>query len=197
MCCKCTPSFSAVYLMCCKCTPSFSDVYFDVVQVHPFFQWSMCCICTTFVNDVYLMQVYPIFQAYWEPVQKRAQMQLVREHFARVISARWATVDWSLHKEWNWCAQANLHFTKKKREREREQVGNEESNTVPKSTQALKKPPPHLSVRMCWCAARKHCFWTGVFCLTCCKCLFGVVVFFGECVLLCCKCVLSLNRQLV
>ena len=34
---------------------------------------------------------------------------------ATVVSARWATVDWSWHKEWNWCVQANIHFKKKKK----------------------------------------------------------------------------------
>ena len=40
-------------------------------------------------------------------------MQLVREHSVTVISARWAIVDYSWRKEWNKCAQANLHFKKK------------------------------------------------------------------------------------
>ena len=35
----------------------------------------------------------------WEAIQKRADNQLVREHSAIVISACWATVDWSWHKE--------------------------------------------------------------------------------------------------
>ena len=30
-----------------------------------------------------------------------------------VISACWATVDWSLPKEWNWCTWADLHLEKK------------------------------------------------------------------------------------
>ena len=30
-----------------------------------------------------------------------------------IISACWATVDWSWPKEWNLCAQAKLHFKKK------------------------------------------------------------------------------------
>ena len=50
-----------------------------------------------------------------EPIRKRAHTQLVREHSAIVVSARRATVDWSWHKEWNWCARANLHFKKKKK----------------------------------------------------------------------------------
>ena len=37
----------------------------------------------------------------WEHIQKRANMQLVREHLVTVISARWATVDWSWSKERN------------------------------------------------------------------------------------------------
>ena len=40
--------------------------------------------------------------------------RIYREHSATVISAGWPTVDWSWHKEWNECVQANLHFKKKK-----------------------------------------------------------------------------------
>ena len=40
-------------------------------------------------------------------------MQLVREHSVTVVSARWATVDWSLPKEWNQRARANLHEIEK------------------------------------------------------------------------------------
>ena len=32
---------------------------------------------------------------------KWAHVQQVRKHSATVVSARWATVDWSWHKEWN------------------------------------------------------------------------------------------------
>ena len=46
----------------------------------------------------------------WEPIRKRAHTQLVRKHSVTVVSARWATVDWSWPKEWNKCAGANLHF---------------------------------------------------------------------------------------
>ena len=34
-----------------------------------------------------------------------------------VVSARWATVDWSWPKEWNKCVWANLHFKKKKKKK--------------------------------------------------------------------------------
>ena len=34
----------------------------------------------------------------WEPMRTRAQTQLVREHSVTVVSAYWATVDWSWHK---------------------------------------------------------------------------------------------------
>ena len=37
----------------------------------------------------------------WAPIRKRAHTQLVREHTATIVSARWATVDWSWHLEWN------------------------------------------------------------------------------------------------
>ena len=51
----------------------------------------------------------------WGPIRKRAHTQAVREHSDTVVSARLATVDWSLPKEWNWCARANLHLKKKKK----------------------------------------------------------------------------------
>ena len=54
-----------------------------------------------------------------EPIPKRVHTQLVREHSATVVSAHWAIVDWSWHKEWNQCARANLHFNNKKRKKER------------------------------------------------------------------------------
>ena len=37
----------------------------------------------------------------WKPIRKRAHTQLVMENSATVVSARWATVDWFWHKEWN------------------------------------------------------------------------------------------------
>ena len=52
----------------------------------------------------------------WEPIRKQAKMQRINEHSATVISARWATVDWSkLEKKQNWCAQADLHFKNKQK----------------------------------------------------------------------------------
>ena len=38
---------------------------------------------------------YAAVQAEWESIRKRAHTQLVREHSVTVVSARWATVDWS------------------------------------------------------------------------------------------------------
>ena len=46
----------------------------------------------------------------WKPIQKWALTQLDREHSATVVSACWATVDWSWHKERNKCTRANLHI---------------------------------------------------------------------------------------
>ena len=40
-----------------------------------------------------------------------------RQRLSTVVSARWATVDWSKPKEWNWCARADLHFKKKKKKK--------------------------------------------------------------------------------
>ena len=73
----------------------------------------------------------------WESIRKRAHTQLVRIHSVTVVSASWATVDWSRPKEWNYCARANLHLKKKKK---KAQAGNELSNILPKSSQARKKP---------------------------------------------------------
>ena len=50
----------------------------------------------------------------WELIRKQAHTQLVRAHSATVVSARWATVNWSWRKEWNKCARAKLHWKKKK-----------------------------------------------------------------------------------
>ena len=51
----------------------------------------------------------------WEPIQKRAHTQIVSEHSATVVSARWDSVDWSWHKKRNYCAWANLQLKKKKK----------------------------------------------------------------------------------
>ena len=37
----------------------------------------------------------------WEPIRKGAHKQLFREYSVTVVSARWATMDWSWPKEWN------------------------------------------------------------------------------------------------
>ena len=44
---------------------------------------------------------------------KGAHRPLIREHSDTVLSARWATVNWSWPKKWNWCALADLHFKNK------------------------------------------------------------------------------------
>ena len=49
----------------------------------------------------------------WEPIKKRARTQLARVQSATVVSARWATMDRSWPKEWNYCARANVYFKKK------------------------------------------------------------------------------------
>ena len=76
----------------------------------------------------------------WEPIRKRSHTQLVRKQSVTVVSARWATVDWSWPKEWIWCARASLHLLKKKLKKA--QAGNKLSNILPKSSHARKKPPP-------------------------------------------------------
>ena len=53
----------------------------------------------------------------WEPIRNRAHMQLVREHSVTVVSAHWATVDWSWPKEWNKCVLGNLYFRKIRKKR--------------------------------------------------------------------------------
>ena len=82
----------------------------------------------------------------WEPIWKWAHMQLVKENSAMVVSAHWATVDWSRHKEWKWRAWANLHFKREKKM----QAGNKWSNILQKSLQASKKPPPPSPPKQVW-----------------------------------------------
>ena len=66
---------------------------------------------------------------------------------------------WIDHKEWNWCARANLHLKKKKKV----QVGNEWSNILPESLQARKKPlPPPLYLRFFQSHHVRLWFVTGV-----------------------------------
>ena len=58
----------------------------------------------------------------WEPIGKRAHTQLVREHSATVVLARWATVDWSWQK--NGISVRELISTEKEKE-EKKSAGGE------------------------------------------------------------------------
>ena len=98
--------------------------------------WMMCvcvcvcvCVCFKFLR-LYFLQAYfekkhevgvgwlcRCSDIVWEAIRKRAHTQLVREHSVTVVSARWATVDWSLTKERNLYARANHHLKKKKKRR--------------------------------------------------------------------------------
>ena len=78
----------------------------------------------------------------WKLIWKQAHTQLVREHSATVVSAHWATVDWSWLKEWNQCMWANLHF---KKQNKKVQADNERSNILPNFLLGRKEPPPPMS----------------------------------------------------
>ena len=62
---------------------------------------------------------------------KRAHTQLVREHSARVVSARLTIVDWSWPKEWNWWARDDLHYKKKKKRKRRREMNRRSSLQKP------------------------------------------------------------------
>ena len=83
---------------------------------------------------------YAGVQAVWEPIRKWAHMQLIREHSATVVSAYWATVDWSWPTEWIKCVEL-ISISKKGKKKKKAQAGNEWLNILPKSSQARKKPP--------------------------------------------------------
>ena len=51
----------------------------------------------------------------WEPIRKRAHTYPVREHLVTVVSARWATVDWSWHKECQLVCSSKSPLQKKKK----------------------------------------------------------------------------------
>ena len=53
----------------------------------------------------------------WKPIREISSqsLQLIREHLSTIISACWATVDWFLPEEWNWCVKHNLNNNKKVR----------------------------------------------------------------------------------
>ena len=53
----------------------------------------------------------------WEPIRKQVHTQLVREHLVTVVSAHWATVDWSWHK--SGISVRELISTLKKRKKRR------------------------------------------------------------------------------
>ena len=90
----------------CQFTPPF---IYNRHQTHPGINW-VGALCANKVIVGWLCRSSGIV---WEPIRKRAHVQLVREHLATVIPACWATVDWSWPKEWIWCARTNLHFKNK------------------------------------------------------------------------------------
>ena len=51
------------------------------------------------------------------PVRKRAHTQFVSENLVTVVSARWASVDWSWPNEWNKCVRELISTLKKKKRR--------------------------------------------------------------------------------
>ena len=74
--------------------------------------WSFCQKCRWQVTPKHIYTLDPMkseladFAAVslgivWEPIRKRAHMQLIRKQSVTVISARWATVDWFWPKEWS------------------------------------------------------------------------------------------------
>ena len=76
------------------------------------------------IKQVYVAFVYVItFTAVH--LQNSTTELPVKELSATVISARWATVGWSWHEEWNMSVQANFHSKK-----EKAQVENEWSNIL-------------------------------------------------------------------
>ena len=96
-------------------------------------------VCPSCINVSYTVNSLCL-RIVGELMRKRAHTHFVREHTATVVSARLATVDWSLPKEGNECARASLLKKKKKA-----QAGKEWSNLLPKPWQAKKKPPSDLS----------------------------------------------------
>ena len=80
---------------------------------HPCWSRAACtvCLCSSLQRCMILTSLHlsSEFGVSWlcccagivlEPIRKRAHT-LVRLHSATVVSARWATVDWSWPKEWN------------------------------------------------------------------------------------------------
>ena len=90
----------------------------------------------------------------WEPIRKRAHTQLVRELSVTVVSAFWATMEWSWPKEWNYSGRANLHFKKKKCRRGMN--GRTFSRNPRKRRKSHDPSPPPLSVRLSLSTA-PHC----------------------------------------
>ena len=76
--------------------------------------------------------------------------QLITEHLAIIVSARWVIVNWFWPKKWNWCVWADLHF-KKIKEKKKAQAGNESLN-LPHSPhkQGEKSCQPNIKTVL-WC----------------------------------------------
>ena len=107
------PEFSPPELTLCANSYSFSLCLFQphVTAVARKRPWSFCQKCRWQVtpqntHNLWSKEVRAGWLSHclgmvWGPIWKRANTQLVREHFATDISACWATVDGSWHKEWS------------------------------------------------------------------------------------------------
>ena len=84
----------------------------------------------------------------WKPTRKQAHMQLVREQSATVISAHWATVDWSWPKKWNQCTRPKLRFKNKiKKGAGGEWIVKQSPKNFARKEKPPSPPHPHLYLK--------------------------------------------------
>ena len=91
--------------------------------------WSFCQKCRWHITPKHIYTLDPMKLEWADYAVSAYCGNLTSSHATRqrkpsatVVPARWATVDWSWHKEWNQCARANLHLQKKKKSAGREWI---------------------------------------------------------------------------
>ena len=92
----------------------------------------------------------------WEPTQKRVHPQIVREHSATVVSARWATVGWSGIK--SGISVRELISTSPKKEKNKSRAGGEwRVEHSPKILASEEKATSTNELYTTWPKIRTHC----------------------------------------
>ena len=110
------------------------DVMPQLLQVLPSVPlWQFYALpCLPALVNRLLTPVHPLL------CQLLQSLSLVSATPSTVVWTRWAAVDWSRPKKWNWCMWADLHLKNKKKRRR----GLMSHRTFPKKFSSARKRPP-------------------------------------------------------